>query len=46
MIDGERRWVTFEDLEGDSDDFEEIGEAFAAAGFGAATARSGVERGG
>ena len=27
MIDGERQWVTFEDLEGDSDDFEAIGEA-------------------
>ena len=33
MIDGERRWVAFEDLEGDSDDFEEIGGAFAASGF-------------
>ena len=33
MVDGERRWVTFEDLEGNSDDFEEIGEAFAASGF-------------
>lgn len=33
MIDGERQWVTFEDLEGDSDDFEAIGKAFAAAGF-------------
>jgi len=33
MIDGERQWVTFEDLEGDSDDFGAIGEAFAAAGF-------------
>jgi aminoglycoside 3-N-acetyltransferase len=33
MIDGERRWITFEDLEGDSVDFEEIGDAFAAAGF-------------
>jgi len=32
-IDGERRWVTFEDLEGDSDDFEAIGGAFGAAGF-------------
>ena len=27
------RWVTFEELEGNSDDFEAIGEAFAAAGF-------------
>jgi len=33
MIDGERQWVTFEDLEGDSDDFAAIGEAFAAAGL-------------
>lgn len=33
MVDGERRWVTFEDLEGNSDDFEEIGEAFAASGL-------------
>lgn len=33
IADGERRWVTFEDLEGDSDDFELIGEAFAASGF-------------
>jgi len=33
MVDGEQRWVTFEDLEGGSDDFEAIGEAFAAAGF-------------
>lgn len=32
MIDGERQWVTFEDLEGDSSDFEEIGAAFAASG--------------
>ena len=31
-IDGERRWITFEDLEGVSDDFEEIGSAFAASG--------------
>lgn len=33
IVDGERRWVTFEDLEGNSDDFEAIGDAFAAAGF-------------
>lgn len=33
LVDGERRWVTFEDLEGNSDDFERIGEAFATAGF-------------
>lgn len=31
-IDGERRWVTFEDLEGVSDDFVEIGSDFAATG--------------
>jgi aminoglycoside 3-N-acetyltransferase len=33
LVDGERRWVTFDELEGNSDDFEPIGEAFAAAGF-------------
>jgi aminoglycoside 3-N-acetyltransferase len=32
MVGGGRRWVTFEDLEGASDDFVEIGEAFAATG--------------
>jgi aminoglycoside 3-N-acetyltransferase len=32
MVGGERRWVTFDDLEGDSDDFVEIGEAFADTG--------------
>jgi aminoglycoside 3-N-acetyltransferase len=31
-VDGQRQWVTFEDLEGDSSDFEEIGAAFAASG--------------
>lgn len=31
-IDGERRWVTFEDLESDSADFEDIGAAFADSG--------------
>lgn len=31
-IDGERRWVSFEDLEGDDSDFVEIGAAFAASG--------------
>jgi aminoglycoside 3-N-acetyltransferase len=31
-IDGERRWVSFEDLEGDDSDFAEIGTAFAASG--------------
>jgi aminoglycoside 3-N-acetyltransferase len=29
-VDGVRRWVTFEDLEGDDSDFAEIGTAFAA----------------
>lgn len=44
-IDGERRWVTYDDLEEGSDDFEQIGEDFAAAGLeirgkvGAGTAR-------
>ncbi len=32
IVDGERRWVTFEDLEGDDADFAEIGTAFAASG--------------
>ena len=31
-VDGERRWVTFKDLEGVSDDFVEIGSDFAATG--------------
>ncbi len=31
-IDGKRSWVTFEDLEVDEADFEEIGAAFAASG--------------
>jgi len=31
-VDGEGRWVTFEDLEGDDADFMEIGEAFADSG--------------
>ncbi len=31
-IDGERRWVTFEDLEGDETDFATIGAEFAALG--------------
>ncbi len=31
-IEGERRWVGFEDLEGDDSDFADIGEAFAASG--------------
>lgn len=43
--DGQRRWVTYEELDGDTDDFEAAGAAFAAAGHervgavGAATAR-------
>lgn len=32
MIDGVRRWVPFEDLDVNSDDFEQIGAAFAATG--------------
>lgn len=32
IVDGERRWVMFEDLEGDDADFVEIGEAFAESG--------------
>lgn len=31
-VDGERRWVGFEDLDGDSDDFSELGVAFAGSG--------------
>lgn len=31
MVDGERRWVEFEDLDWDEDDFPEIGAAFEAA---------------
>ncbi|SEO81591.1 aminoglycoside 3-N-acetyltransferase [Halogranum amylolyticum] len=31
LVDGERRWLTYEDLEIDSEDFPEIGEAFEAA---------------
>ena len=44
LVDGERRWVTFDDLDGDTDDFEAVGAAFAATGgvrrapVGAATA--------
>lgn len=33
LVDGERRWVTYEDLELDEDDFPAIGEAFAATGL-------------
>jgi len=32
-IDGERRWVTFEDLDGEDDDFGDLGAAFAEAGM-------------
>lgn len=31
-IDGERRWVTFEDLDGEDDDFAALGAAFAETG--------------
>lgn len=33
LIDGERQWVAYDDLEEGSDDFEEIGAAFAATGL-------------
>lgn len=33
IVDGERRWVTYSDLETDEDDFERLGEAFAATGL-------------
>ena len=45
IIDGERRWVTYDELEGDTDDFEQVGRALADAGIevtgrvGLATAR-------
>jgi aminoglycoside 3-N-acetyltransferase len=45
IVGGERRWVTYDELEGDTDDFEEVGRALAAAGLeprgrvGAGTAR-------
>ena len=32
LVDGVRQWVTYSDLDRDEDDFEAIGEAFAAAG--------------
>ena len=32
MVDGRRSWVTFEDLEGDDSDFEQIGAAFSTTG--------------
>jgi aminoglycoside 3-N-acetyltransferase len=31
-VDGERRWVSFEDLDGEDDDFGELGVAFAESG--------------
>ena len=50
LVDGERRWVTFDDLDGDTDDFEAVGAAFAATGgvrsgtVGAAPARAMSQR--
>jgi aminoglycoside 3-N-acetyltransferase len=41
IVDGERRWVSRVDLDPDSDDFAELGEAFAATGR---EARSGAFR--
>ncbi len=32
LVDGVRSWVTYDDLDGDSDDFAEIGQAFVDAG--------------
>lgn len=32
LVDGERRWITYEELDLDEDDFATIGEAFAATG--------------
>ncbi len=32
IIDGERRWVTYRDLDGDTDDFDELGRDFIATG--------------
>ncbi len=32
MVDGERRWVTYRDLDHDESDFVELGQAFVAAG--------------
>ncbi|MGY6501779.1 MAG: aminoglycoside N(3)-acetyltransferase [Acidimicrobiales bacterium] len=32
MVDGQRQWVRYEELELDSDDFDQIGDAFAATG--------------
>jgi len=31
MVDGQRRWVTYDDVDYDNDDFEATGAAFAAA---------------
>jgi aminoglycoside 3-N-acetyltransferase len=31
MVDGERRWVVYDDIDYDSDDFVALGAAFAAA---------------
>ena len=33
VVHGQRKWVSYDDLEGDEDDFEQIGEDFAAAGL-------------
>ncbi len=32
LVDGKRQWVTYEDLDWDEEDFEQIGEAFAESG--------------
>jgi aminoglycoside 3-N-acetyltransferase len=32
LVDGERRWVSYDDLEEGSDDFHLIGDAFASTG--------------
>jgi aminoglycoside 3-N-acetyltransferase len=32
IVDGERQWVTYGDLDGDTDDFEHLGREFAATG--------------
>ena len=33
LVDGERRWVTFDELDGDTDDFVAVGAAFAETGI-------------
>lgn len=33
MVDGRRRWVEYDELDGDTDDFEALGTAFAATGL-------------